>query len=154
MGRGASLFLLAVSLFCAGCEGVQPAMLGVKNGMLAPCPSSPNCVSSQSSDEKHAVEPIPFAGPMENAVAQMKDVIASMRRATVITKEGTYLHAEFWTFLGFVDDVELYFDGNRKVIHIRSASRVGYSDFGVNRRRVEAMRERFLDRGNAQKQGG
>jgi uncharacterized protein (DUF1499 family) len=136
-----SLLSLAVGVFIAGCSGVRPANLGVKDGKLAPCPSSPNCVSSQSTDKEHAVEPLRYTAPTPQAMAALKKVILGMKRSRIADEYNSYIHAEFTSALWrFVDDVEFYVDANVKVIHLRSASRLGKSDLGVNRKRVEEIR--------------
>ncbi|MGB5749869.1 MAG: lipocalin family protein [Desulfobacterales bacterium] len=112
--------------------------------MFAPCPDSPNCVSSLAEDKKHFIAPIPYSG--ENAVAQHKllEVLNSFKNARVVRIEGIYIHAEFVSSIfRFVDDVEFFFDDAIKVIQVKSASRTGYSDLGVNRRRVEKIRKKF-----------
>jgi uncharacterized protein (DUF1499 family) len=139
------LFLMSLLSFSViGCTGVRPANLGVKDGKLAPCPSSPNCVSSQSSDIAHAIEPLSFTGTVAGAHSVLRTIILSMKRSQMITDTDSYIHAEFTSAIfRFVDDVELWFDENAKVIHVRSASRIGHSDLGVNRDRVEEIRVRW-----------
>jgi uncharacterized protein (DUF1499 family) len=134
--------VLVIFLFI-GCRGNRPPNLGVKEKRLSPCPSSPNCVSSQSGDERHKIDPIRFTSTPAEALDRLKKVIRGMKRGTVIQETPDYLHVEFRTFLGFVDDAEFYVDGSQKVIHLRSASRVGCWDLGVNRRRMESIREEF-----------
>ena len=112
--------------------------------MFAPCPDSPNCVSSLAENKKYFVEPIPYHG--EKAVAQYEllEILHSFKRAHLVTIEENYIHAEFVSFIfRFVDDVEFYFDTAKKLIQVRSASRTGYFDFGVNHRRVEEIRKQF-----------
>jgi uncharacterized protein (DUF1499 family) len=114
--------------------------LGVHDGKLAPCPASPNCVSSQSNDKDHAVEPIPFTGTSSETMADLKKVLSGMPRARTVTATETYLHAEFTSALfRFVDDVEFWIDESARTVHLRSASRIGKSDLGVNRKRVEDL---------------
>ena len=121
--------------------GKRPTNLGVQGGKLASCPSSPNCVSSQASDN-HAIAPLRFSGDAQAALRKLKAVVEAMPRTRIIDSKPDYLYAEFSTALmGFVDDVEFYCDGT--AIQVRSASRLGYSDLGVNRKRVEAIREAF-----------
>jgi uncharacterized protein (DUF1499 family) len=113
----------------------RPDNLGVRNGRLAACKRSLNCVSSQAnpSDLEHYIAPI--HGSMDAVRAALERV----PRATLIEDKGNYLYAEFRTrLLRYVDDVEFFFDGT--VIHVRSCSRLGRRDFGVNRRRVETLR--------------
>jgi len=112
--------------------------------MLAPCPRSPNCVSSQAADAAHQVMPLAFSGAPDAALRRLRAVIEAMPRAKVVSASERGLRAEFRSRLfGFVDDVDVLVDAEAKAIHIRSASRLGYSDFGVNRKRVEAIRAAF-----------
>jgi len=122
-------------------SGRRPTNLGVRDGKLTPCPSSPNCVCSQASDA-HAIAPLKVKGDAETAMRQLRGVIESMPRAQIVDAKPGYLYAEFTSsFMGFVDDVEFFADGS--VIQVRSASRLGYSDLGVNRKRIEAIRAAF-----------
>ncbi|NDJ23916.1 DUF1499 domain-containing protein [Nostoc sp. B(2019)] len=124
--------------------GKRPSNLGVSNGNLAPCPNSPNCVSSQSSDATHQIAPLNFTSNPEGAIATLKGIIESLPRTKIITESKDYLYAEFKSALmGFVDDVEFYLDRKANVIHVRSASRLGQSDLGVNRQRIETIRAQF-----------
>jgi uncharacterized protein (DUF1499 family) len=133
--------LFLMGFFVAGCTGVRPSTLGVRDGRLAPCPSTPNCVSSRDSDKGHAIEPLKFSGPAKDAMAKLKAIIQDMPRAVIVTGTENYLHAAFTSLIfRFVDDVEFYFDDAAKLVQIRSASRLGRSDFGVNRKRTEVIR--------------
>jgi uncharacterized protein (DUF1499 family) len=117
----------------------RPANLGVKDGRLAPCKRTPNCVSSQAdpADREHYIAPIAFRGSMQD----LRRAVESMERATVISAERNYLYAEYRTkLMRYVDDVELYYDEKQGLVHVRSASRLGRRDFGVNRNRIEALR--------------
>ncbi len=132
------------AIILAGCTGVRPTNLGVKNGKLAPCPDSPNCVSSQSEDAAHRIAPIDYSSSLPDAMARLKRVIAGMKRARIVAENDDYLHVEFTSaVMRFVDDAEFYLDDGKKQIELRSAARLGYSDFGVNRRRMETIRRRF-----------
>jgi uncharacterized protein (DUF1499 family) len=123
-----------------------PRNLGSSAGRLADCPDSPNCVSSQARRESQFLAAIPFHGSSGQAVDILKEVVAAMPRSKLVAEDSGYLHFEFRSFLfRFVDDVEFLVDEPNAVIHFRSASRVGYSDFGVNRRRMEVVRKRFLE---------
>lgn len=115
----------------------RPTNLGARDGRLAPCRRTPNCVSSQAdpADREHFIDAIAFEGPFSD----IRFVVAAMPGATVIQADAKYLYAEFRTpLLRFVDDFEVLQDGG--VLHVRSSSRLGRRDFGVNRRRVEALR--------------
>jgi uncharacterized protein (DUF1499 family) len=123
-----------------------PRNLGPGAGRLADCPDSPNCVSSQARRESQLLAAIPFHGSTGEAIDILKQVVAGMPRNKLVAEEPGYLHFEFRSFLfRFVDDVEFLVDETNAVIHFRSASRVGYSDLGVNRRRMEEVRKRFLE---------
>jgi uncharacterized protein (DUF1499 family) len=136
--------LLCLVVIIVGCSASRSSQIGVTGGRLAPCPDSPNCVSSQSEDKRHAIEPFRYEGAAEAAMQGLIDVIQGMKRARIKTTQERYIHAEFTSFLfRFVDDVEFLLDEGTKTIHVRSASRVGYSDLGVNRKRVEVIRSRF-----------
>ena len=134
--------VLVVFLF-SGCSGTWPPNLGVKNGRFSPCPPFPNCVSSQSEDERHRIDPIRFTSTPGEAMERIKKVVKAMKRTTLVRESPDYLLVEFRTLLGFVDDGEFYVDGSQKVIHLRSASRVGQWDWGVNRKRMETIRMEF-----------
>ncbi len=122
----------------------RPHNLGLKNNMLAPCPSSPNCVLSQASDPKHQIHPIHYKSSVEIAKERLNQVILSMVDTRTITQNKVYWHVEFTTpWLRFVDDVEFYFPESEALIHLRSASRSGYWDLGVNRKRTKEIRSRF-----------
>ena len=113
----------------------RPDNLGVRGGKLAACKQSPNCVSSQadSSDREH------YIAPIQGTIAAARKAVESLPRTTIVREEKNYLYAEFRTkLLRYVDDVEFFFDGS--VIHVRSCSRLGRRDFGVNRKRVEELR--------------
>lgn len=121
-----------------------PDHLGVENGRFAPCPSSPNCVSSFASDEQHRIAPLTFSGSLPEAKVRLYNVITAMPRARVIANTPDYIHAEFRSALWrFVDDVELYFDAENSLIQMKSAARLGYGDGGVNRKRIEDIRAAF-----------
>jgi uncharacterized protein (DUF1499 family) len=122
----------------------RPDNLGVRNGELAPCPSYPNCVSTQAEDETHAIDPIPYTGSTAAARQRIVDIVNSMERSRVITVEPTYIYVEFRTpGLRYTDDVEFTFDEEARLIHFRSAARLPYYDFNVNRERMETIRSEF-----------
>lgn len=133
--------LLIMSLFSQ-----QPENLGLKDGRLTPCPKSPNCVCSftDSADAGHAIEPLQIPAGLEQPMEALVRVIESLPRTEIVTRESNYLHAEFTTrLLRFVDDVEFQYVPEENLIHVRSASRVGYSDLGANRKRVEQIRTQW-----------
>lgn len=133
-------------IFCVttGCAGRPPAALGLHAGRLAPCPPSPNCVCSQCDDPAHFLPPWPYPPPLARARAELKQALLSLPRSRIVTESDDYLHAEFTSAVwGFVDDGEFYFDQAHGLIQFRSAARLGYGDFGVNRRRLLAIRQKL-----------
>ncbi len=140
-----ALVLLVIIVVAVYARTVPPPPdLGVVNGRLAPCPESPNCVSSEAVDESRRIMPIAYTGEAAAAMKRLHDIVAALPCATVVTQRPDYLHVEFRSrFFRFVDDVEFLLEPADSVIHVRSASRVGHSDLGVNGRRVEQIRERF-----------
>lgn len=146
------LGMLFIALPVVGLYGLSffakpPDKLGVEQGKLSPCPDSPNCVSSQASNSEHQIEPISFHGDPAQAMSEMKRVLASRPRMTIVEESPTYLRAEATSLIfRFNDDLELLLDAKEKVFHVRSASRVGRSDLGANRKRVERIRRMYDER--------
>ena len=121
--------------------------LGISNGKFNPCPKTPNCVSTQAISENHRIEPIHYHIPLEQALGKINEIIRSTKHTKIVKQTENYIHAEFKSALfKFIDDVEFYFDENQKIIHFRSASRVGYSDMRVNRKRMENFRNLYLNK--------
>jgi len=126
-------------------SGTRPTNLGVNDGKLRDCPNSPNCVSSQSIDTEHKIAPLSYTGDPAKALEDLKSVISSLPRTKIITANDNYIYAEFTSALmGYVDDVEFYLNTDKKVIEVRSASRLGESDLGVNRDRIETIRAKVV----------
>lgn len=124
--------------------GSPPATLGVHGGALAPCPDRPNCVTSRGGDAAHAVAPFAFDGEASATMTRLAALIEAQEGATIVTRRDDYLHAEFRSrLMGFVDDLELLADPAARVINVRSASRLGYGDLGVNRARVDALHKAY-----------
>jgi uncharacterized protein (DUF1499 family) len=108
---------------------------------LGSCPTSPNCVSTQAQDEGHSIIPFRYRKSRVEAKEVLKEVIRSLPRMQLVEEDETYLHYEATSLLlRFVDDVEFLLDDETKTIHFRSASRIGYGDLGVNRKRMEQVR--------------
>ncbi len=142
-----SLVLCLLTLGMAGCSGSPPDNLGVVNGRLAPCPDTPNCVSSQEDDDVHGMEPIEHDGSMEEAQALIREILEEMPRVTVVHEQPGYIRAEARSrIFRFVDDLEFYFDPEAGQIHYRSAARLGRSDLGVNRDRMVRILDEFYRR--------
>lgn len=140
--------LAALFLITAGCGGRMPRALADGSGRLAPCPASPNCVSSEATDEVHAIAPLRIRGDADAAWKGLAAHLAGLPRVEVVTAENDYLHAVFTTrIMRYRDDVELALDAAAGAIRVRSASRVGYGDMGVNRARVESIRTALAAQG-------
>lgn len=122
-----------------------PVMPATAVTSLPDCPDKPNCVSSQASNQAHAIDPFIYSGSAMEAMRRLKTALATENRITVVREQGGYLHVEARSLVfRFVDDVEFLIDAGQSLIHVRSASRTGYSDLGVNRRRVERIRQAFM----------
>ena len=140
--------VLTILILLTGCTGVIPK-LGIENGQLIQCPTTPNCVNSQAKDKKHYIEPILMTGtPLEGKNHILK-ILNELKRTKIIVAEDHYIRVEFISkVFRFIDDLEFYFPNTKSkemTIHVRSASRVGYSDFGVNRKRIEQIRSKFKE---------
>lgn len=136
-----------MSLLLSACAGTPPNNLGVHDGKLRDCPDSPNCVCSQSESADHSVKPLDVAesATSESVVQVVVGVIQALDRTTIITQESGYIRAAFATKMGFVDDVEFYFEPATHRLHFRSASRLGHSDMGLNRKRYELLHAALLE---------
>lgn len=118
--------------------------LGVSNGTLQPLSGKPNAVSTQTDLQDMKMSPLPFKGTLADSKFHLLRILQSLDRVKIVKEEGTYIHAIFTSkVFRFKDDVEFYFDEAAQVIHFRSASRVGYSDWGVNRKRMEDITRRY-----------
>ena len=132
-------------LACAGARTTSP---GLDDSRLGPCPSSPNCVSSDAGDPGHRIPPFELAVPAPEAWNAARLAVARLPRTRVVAQTPDHLHAECSSALfGFVDDLELELRGAQGLIAVRSASRTGYGDLGVNRRRVERLRALLVEQG-------
>jgi uncharacterized protein (DUF1499 family) len=128
------LIFISVAIL-VGCSGTPPTDLGVVDSRLAPCPDSPNCVSSFATAPDQAIR------PLAANLVQIQDAIAQLDEATIVESTPEYLHVEFTSAVfQFVDDVEFLWDAEQGVTQLRSASRLGYSDLGANRARIEDLR--------------
>jgi uncharacterized protein (DUF1499 family) len=143
---GALLLVFSMSLI--SCAGKRPSNLGVIDSGLSPCPASPNCVSSDARDKPHMIPAFQLdVSPTEGWQVARKTVL-QLPRTRIVNEASDYLHAECQSaILGFVDDLELHLRPAEKIIAVRSASRLGHSDFGVNRSRVENLRGMLISHG-------
>lgn len=142
MKRFHGLVVLAFSVILTGCFWASPSGTGLEDGRLKPCPDSPNCVSSRDTDS-HSIEPLKFEGSGAVARNRLQRILEDEYDASLVTRSDTYVHATVTTTLGFVDDLEFLIVPREGTIHLRSASRVGYSDLGTNRDRIEKIRSLF-----------
>jgi uncharacterized protein (DUF1499 family) len=139
------LLIVATALVLAGCASVAERPADGQG--LAPCPSSPNCVCSNDSGGA-AIAPFAIEGEAENAWRVLREVLEAEPRMEIVAADARYLHAVATTrILRFKDDLEFLLDRDAGTIGVRSASRVGYSDLGANRRRIEALRAQLAARG-------
>jgi uncharacterized protein (DUF1499 family) len=134
----------ALATFGMGWYSHRVAPPALDQGCLPACPKSPNCVLSTATDQEHQIEPIRFTGTAEAAMRRLGQVISGVAGMRIVEQTPTYIRAEAETpILRFVDDVQFLLDEQAGVIQVRSASRIGYSDLGVNRRRIELIRARL-----------
>ncbi len=148
VGIASLLFGVLAMAPLLSCAGKAPKTLGLRGSALSPCPGSPNCVSSDASDKAHQVAPFSLAVSPGEAWHAVRLAVSALPRTDIVADTGQYLHAECRSALfRFVDDLELHLRPNEEVIAVRSASRLGYSDFGVNRSRVEKLRGKLLSAG-------
>ncbi len=139
--------ILMIMGLLSGCAGKPPERRGLENGNLLACPDTPNCVSTAKGPARHYVVPFEYPGERGKAIATMAQIVREMKNFNIREEREGYLWVECSSnIFGFVDDLEIYFPIERQVVYIRSASRLGYSDLGVNRKRVEKIRERFNKR--------
>lgn len=126
----------------------KPRGLGVTAGRLRDCPFSPNCVCSDATADTHRVPAFRLAMPPGEAWRAVRAAVKALPRTRLVSITADYLHAECRSaLLGFVDDLELHLRPEAGVVAVRSASRLGYSDLGVNRARVDRLREDLVQRG-------
>ena len=122
----------------------NPPQLGIVDGKLRPCPSSPNCVVSEGADAAHITAPLAYRGDRATSERALEAALASLGNTRIQARNADHWHAHSVSRLfRFIDDVEMRFDDARNEVHLRSASRIGYSDMGANRKRIEALRAAY-----------
>ena len=135
-----------IGFFLLNLTAVRPSNLGVRDGRLASCPASPNCVSTQAADREHWIAPISVSSTVAPPIETLVEIVRLMPRTSIVEQTSDYLRVEFRSLLfQFCDDVEFFFEAESDRIHFRSASRVGHSDMGVNRDRMELIRQKFIE---------
>ena len=122
------------------CAGSKPTALGIRYDRLAPCPTSPSCVSSDSLDPSHRVAPFELRVAPADAWKAAREAVSALPHTRIVDADDTYLHAETTRAFGSIDDLELHLRPDRSLIAVRSGRRGSYTDFGANRRTVEALR--------------
>ncbi len=150
VGRGLSngFGIALIAIFAVACGGRMPTDIGPQGDRLVDCPDSPNCVSSFATDEQHGIAPLEVEGSFDAAWAALGDVIAGMERTETVKTSPGYIHAvQTSALMRYRDDLEFLANAAAGRIDVRSASRVGYGDMGVNRDRVESIRAALAERG-------
>lgn len=145
MQRRINILVLSwIFLTVFGCATSAQERKDAATGELSPCPDSPNCVSTKNKDPDRAMPPLPYVGTRQESMERLLRILRGMKRSTLVLTTATFLRAEFRSALfRFVDDVEFLFDDKERQIHFRSASRTGYYDFGVNRRRMNEISKNY-----------
>ncbi len=144
-----ALVILAVMLRIAvPFISTQPDNLGITDDeTLSECSDSPNCVSSFATDAGHRIEPIPFNGSLEETQSKLLATLQEIPRVEIVTADPTYIHAVTRSrIMGYVDDNEFLLDEESGLIHLRAAARLGESDLGANRARIETIRAGYEGR--------
>ena len=137
---------LALSLLTLATLSSSPDTPDMPDTRLEPCPGTPNCVSTQETRESRRMVPITYSGNIDQALQQLLDLLAEQPRVEVTEVGDQIVRAVFTTrLLRFKDDVVFLFEPEEQVIHFRSASRVGRSDLGANRERMERISKLYYD---------
>lgn len=138
--------ILFLALINNACTGTRPDDLGIQNNGFKNCPDKPNCVSSFANTEEHKIAPLQVGSDIAAAKTAVKAAVETMGNGKLINETENYLYFEFTSSLmKYVDDVEIYFTGADGLAHVRSASRLGYSDMGANRKRIEMIRGKLAN---------
>ncbi|PKH04454.1 DUF1499 domain-containing protein [Psychromonas sp. MB-3u-54] len=148
--KTAALALLSVSLLLSlgACSEINSPQSSRTTGIIESCPDSPNCVSSDAADKNHFIMPFQLATTAEKAWPIVIEVIMELPRSNIIQQTDSFLAVECRSaVLAFVDDLKLQLRANEGIIAVYSASRIGYSDFGVNHDRIEVLRAALIKRG-------
>jgi uncharacterized protein (DUF1499 family) len=139
--------LILLPVLAMANEVPKPGSFQESVHLFPDCPETPNCVSSLAKDPGRRVEPFPLKGTPDHSLEALTAVIKSMKRAAIVSTSSGRIEAEFRSILGFVDDLILAVSPDGNKIHVRSAARAGSWDLGVNRRRVERIRKKYLASG-------
>ena len=143
-----SIGSLMLTMILWGCSGNPPERHNSESSGFLDCPDTPNCVSSLAKNPKYRVEPFKLKKDPKTSWDIVKKTVASLSRTKIVSADNSDIHAECKSMIfRFVDDITLHLTASNGIIHIRSASRIGYSDLGVNRRRVENLRKKLKQNG-------
>ena len=147
------LLLLALAVGAARLSH-RPVEVGLVDGRLRPCPPSPNCICSEEGGSESSISPLGFGCAPKAAFLSLVEFLEAEPNATIIDVRDGYVHAVYRTrFLGFADDVEFRLDAEARAVHVRSASRIGYSDLGANRARIDDLRRRWKPPAEGREEG-
>ena len=128
-------------------NNITPKAIGVTNGSLASLPRTPNAISSQTSDIRKKVDPFPFNQNLAESKNSLKIILQDFEGVEILSEGKNYIHAVSTSkTMRFHDDIEFFFDERSKVIHFRSASRIGYSDMNANKKRYELLRKEYVEK--------
>ncbi len=137
--------LILMTIFLISCSGERPKDIGVYDSTFSPCPKTPNCISSDAIDSKHKTNAFELNSAHAENWKAIYNAVDNLPNTKIITFNDRYLHAECSSAVfGFVDDLQLHLRNNTKHVAIKSAARLGYSDFGVNQKRIEQLRNQLL----------
>ena len=141
--------LITLCAFLGACSGSNRIKdIGIRDAKLSPCPTSPNCVSSDARDTEHQITPFALVGSATDVWPTTRSLVFDLPGTEIVTETPDYLHAECRSAVfGFVDDLELHLRPGEGIIAVRSAARSGKYDFGVNRKRIEKLRTALQKRG-------
>ncbi len=140
------LFMMIIVVITSGCSSFRPKAVGLKDGRLQPCPPAPKCVSSYYAKGIHHVKPLRYRDSRAEAYQRLINIIKSMKKSEIVTADPDYIHVQFEvTRIKWIDNTEFLFDDEEKIIHVSStpAAKIGFWDWGENRRRVKLIKSRF-----------
>ncbi len=137
--------ILIAIVFLGGCATKQPMDIGVVNGIFSACPETPNCINSQAENEAQKIDGFLLNTKHPSSWKRLVDMVDKIPRSKITHQTGNYIHAEISSALwGFIDDLQLYLTASDNHVAIKSAARSGYTDFGVNRKRLENLRQQLI----------
>lgn len=143
-----ALLTVCLILNLSACSEINSPESSRSTESIDPCPTSPNCVSSDATAKKQLILPFQLATKAERAWPVVHEVVMQLPRSNIVQQTDSFLHVECRSAVfGFVDDLKLQLRAREGIIAVYSASRLGYYDFGVNRDRIEVLRAALIKRG-------